>query len=188
MAKTKVVKITNPSELPTIPVEMQKLEDIKKLPKAELVKMVENFVLPLTDPEKYKEMVKSKMPELVQQMDNKEDVGTAMFESAQEMMLAVSETLRKYHGFDDDAIRAFMRNLKSNLTVVEKIEDGGLSMLSDHSMRQVVDMVEEFGVGKILQRIAQTRYKKGQAWRLGEEVQNQLEGSKVEKQLQKPRE
>lgn len=173
---------TNPSQA-----ILSKLEAVDKMTKTELQTVVKEFMLPLTEPAKYKEIVKSSMPELVQQLDNKEDLTTAMAETGQEMMLAVAETLRKYHNFSDSELTLFLKNLRDNLHIVQEIEAGGLSMLSDHSMRHIVDMVDEVGINNLLQKIAEIRYQKEHTWRNGLEHPNYLEGSKLERKLQKPR-
>lgn len=170
-----------------IPAQLKDAEALKKMSKKELLKIVEDFVMPMSQPEKYKEMVKASIPDLVKDMDNKEVMGQAMAQSGQEMMLAVVETLRKYNAFTEEDIKKFLKDLTRNLTVVEKIEEGGLSMLSDHSMRHIVDMVHELGVPEMLKRIAETRYNKETTWKTGLEHANYLEGSKIERKLQKPR-
>lgn len=159
--------------------------DFKKLSKKELLQFAEDFMLPFSHPDKYKELVKSRMPDLVKDLDNREIAGTAMAQSAQEMMLAIVETLKLYNGFTDGQIDQFLKDLKGNITVVEKIEEGGLSMLSDHSMKQIVQMVKETGVEAILQKIADVRYRKESMWKSGLEHPNILEGSKIEKRIQK---
>lgn len=170
-----------------IPAQFKDKEAFKKMPKAELVKIIEDFVMPMSDPAKYKEMVKASVPELVKDMDDKEIMGQSMMQSGEEFLLAVVETLRKYNGFTDEKLSKFLKDLQGNLTVVEKIEEGGLSMLSDHSMRHIVDMVHELGFSEMLKRIAQTRYQKERTWKSGLEYPNVLEGSKIERKLQKPR-
>lgn len=163
------------------------LPNIDKMSKKELVKAVKEFMLPMSDPTKYKEMVKSNMPELVKQLDDKETMGTAMQQSSQEIMLAIVETLKKYHNFTDEKIAVFLKDLKGNITVVKELEEGGLSMLSDHSMKHIVEMVAESGVDEVMRKIAEVRYKKESMWKSGLEHPNVLEGSNIERRLQKPR-
>lgn len=170
-----------------IPVPINNPEAFKKMSKKELLKIVEDFVMPMSDPAKYRELVKASVPELVKEMDDKEIMGTAMAQSSQEMLLAIVETLRKYSGFTEVQIKKFLQDLQGNLTVVEKIEEGGLSMLSDHSMRHIVDMVEKLGVPEMVKRISQIRYEKEKSWRVGVDTPNYLEGSKLERKMQKPR-
>ncbi len=169
-----------------VPEQISKM-DFQKMSKKQLVNAMEQFVMPMANPEKYKELVKASVPALVKEMDTKEDLGTAMKQASQEMMLAVVETLRKYNNFTDGQISQFLLDLRGNLNVVEKVEEAGLSMLSDHSMRHIVDMVHETGVDKMLAKIAETRFKKEQTWRTGLEYPNYLEGSRMERKLQKPR-
>lgn len=170
-----------------IPDTIKNIEQIKKMSKLQLVDMIEKFILPMSDPEKYKELVKSSMPELVAKIEDKETMVTSMQQSATEMVYAVAETLKKYNGFTDDQVHLFLKHLQENLTVVEKIEEGGLSMLSDHSMKHIVEMVSQLGFDEVMTRIAKTRYQKETMWKSGIDQPNYLEGSKIEKQLQKPR-
>lgn len=160
--------------------------DLKKMTKEQLVDVVEKFVMPMANPAAYKEMVKSSMPDLVKELDNKETMGQAMMQSGEEFMLAVAETLRKYNNFTDGQISQFLRDLQGNLSVVEKIEEGGLSMLSDNSMKHIVNMVKSEGVEKVLANIAKIRYEKERMWRSNLEHPQALQGSSIERQLQKP--
>lgn len=169
-----------------IPIQLKDPEALRKMSKKELVKLVEDFIMPLSQPEKYKEMVRASVPDLVKDMDTKEVMGTAMAQSSQEMLLAIVETLKKYSNFTEEDIKKFLKDLSGNLTVVEKIEEGGLSMLSDHSMRHIVAMVHELGLPEMLKRITETRYNKERTWKSGLEHANYLEGSELERNLQKP--
>jgi uncharacterized protein YPO0396 len=176
----KLVPLT--SKAPTV----QQFGDPEKMTKKELVKVVKDTLLPLTDPEKYKELVKSQLPELVRDLNSKEDMSTAMMQSMQEAMLVIVETLKKNHSFSDSEIQAFLKNVQGNVKVVKAIEEGGLSMLSDHSMKHIVNMVNETGIDQMLTKIAETRFDKESTWRTGMEHPNYLEGSKIERKLQKP--
>ena len=161
--------------------------DFKKLSKKELVKMAEDFMLPLSDPKKYQELVRSAMPEFVKEVEGKEFLGTGILESGQEFTLAVVETLKKFNNFTDEDIKKFLKDLQGNMRVVSEIEAGGLSILSDHSMSQLVTMVKEVGVEKMLQKIAEIRAQKQRMWSSGLEHPRVLEGSNIEKQIQKPK-
>ena len=147
-----------------------KAKDLKKLPKAELVRMMEAALLPLQDPEKYKELVKASMPEFVQEVENKEDAGTAMYEAGQEMMLVVFDCLRRYHDWDDEKLKKLNRELTDVLTGVKEFEDNGLSMLSIHSVGIVGDNVEELGIAGLLKKIAEVRLQKSQMAKSGIEM------------------
>lgn len=163
------------------------LGDIDGMSKKDLVKLVKDNILPLTDPEKYKEMVRSSQPEFVREMNSSEDLGTSAMQAAQEMMLAIVETLKINHHFSDEMTKKFLKNLQGNMKVVEKVEENGLSMLSDNSMKHIIEMTTNLGVAEMVGEIAKIRYQKEQTWRTGLEYPNHLEGSKIERQLQKPR-
>lgn len=184
--KNKITKIKSVEESMKPSLVPAHLNNTDGMTKTELQKVVKDFILPLSDPTKYKEMIKASMPELVRDIDNRETAGQAMMQSGQEFLLAVVETLKKFHDFSDPEISKFLKSLQGNLTVVEKIEEGGLSMLSDHSMGRVVQMVKEMGIDKILKDIAEIRYRKESTWKSGLEYPNVLENSKIARKLQKP--
>lgn len=159
--------------------------DLKKLSKKELLQFAEDFMLPFTHPDKYQELVRGAMPEFSKEVTNAETKGTSILQTGQEMMLAIVETLKLYNNFTDLEISQFLKDLRGNMHVVEKVEEAGLSMLSDHSMKQVVQMVKETGVEKILDKIAKIRYEKERMWASGIEHPNVLEGSGFERRIQK---
>lgn len=167
--------------------QIKAMGDVKKMSKAQLVKAVENFVLPLADPAKYREMIKGAMPDFVKEMDKKEDAGTVVAQSGQEMLLAFYEALERYFGFTYEMIKDLNKKMANDLKVTERLEDGGLSILSMHSMKHIGDLIQEEGVDKVLAAIAETRFKKEQTWRTGLEHPNYLEGSKIAKRLTKQR-
>lgn len=160
--------------------------DFKSMSKPELVKLAEDFILPFSNPEKYKDLIKSSMPEFVKELDDREFSGTAMQEAGQEMMLVIVETLKQSFGFKDSQIKQLLTELGGTLSVAEKVEEGGLSLLSDHSMKRIVQMVKELGVDKVLKNIADIRYQKEKTWASGLEHPQVLEGSNIAKRLQKP--
>jgi hypothetical protein len=160
--------------------------DFKKLSKKELVKIAEDFIMPFSNPTKYKQLVESQFPELVKKMDDHETRATSVMQMSQEMLLACVETLKLFHGFTETQLKKFITDLTGNLTVVKEIEEGGLSILSEHSMQTVVQMVKEVGVDKMLQKIAEIRYQKERTWKSGLEHPRVLEGSSVERRIQKP--
>lgn len=147
--------------------------------------MAEDFMMPFSEPKKYQALVRDAMPEFVKEIDDKEFIGTGILESGQEMILAIVETLKKFNNFTDEDIKKFLRDLQGNMHVVKEIEEGGLSILSDHSMSQVVQMVKETGVEKMLQKIAEVRAQKQKMWGKGIEHPRVLEGSNIEKRIQK---
>lgn len=161
--------------------------NFENLSKKELITTIKEILLPLTNPDEYKKIVQNSLPDLVKDLDNREIAGTAMQQASEEMLLAIVETLKKFNNFNDEDIKQFLKDLQGNLTVVEKIEEGGLSMLSDHSMSQVIQMVKELGADKVLMDIAEIRYQKEKTWKTGLEYSNRLEGSKIERQIQKPK-
>lgn len=160
--------------------------DFNKLSKQELVKIAEDFMLPLSNPDKYKAMVEEALPELVKKTEDREIRSTTIMQMSEEYTLAVVETLKLFYGFSDEKISEFLKDLVGNMHVVKEIEEGGLSMLSDHSMKRVVQMVKELGVTKVLDNIAEIRYKKERMWKSGLEHPQVLEGSSISRRLQKP--
>lgn len=160
--------------------------DFKKLSKDELVKIAEDFMLPFSNPDKYKELIQSNMPEFVKKMEDRELMGTGVMEAGQEMILVIVETLKQTFGFTDLQISKLLREIGGIMSVAEKVEDGGLSLLSDHSMKRIVQMTKEVGVDKMLRNIAEIRYQKEKMWASGLEHPQVLEGSSISKRLQKP--
>lgn len=161
--------------------------DFQKLSKKELIKIAEDFMMPFSQPDKYQELVRSAMPKFVQEVEGKEFIGTGILESGQEYTLAIVETLKKFNNFTDQQIKKFLKDLQGNMHVVKEVEEGGLSILSDHSMSQLVQMVKEVGVEKMLQKIAEIRVGKQKMWASGIEHPRVLEGSNLERQIQKPK-
>lgn len=88
---------------------------------------------------------------------NVEDVGTAMMQAGQEMMLGVDDVLIRYFSFDETQIKKFHDKLLPILKQTEEYERHGLSILSIHDMSIVGD-------------IAQARFIKERAGRIGIET------------------
>lgn len=156
-----------------------------KKKKLELAKLEEapTEMIPLTDPEKYKEMVKQAMPEFVREMDQKEDLGTATFEAASEFWMATVDSLRRYHNWSDEEIHQLHRELTDVLTGVKEFEDAGLSMLSLNSIKVVGDNVEGLGIKGLLSKIADLRYQKSRMIRAGMDTAKELDEKDFTKKL-----
>lgn len=73
---------------------------------------------------------------------NVEDVGTAMMQAGQEMMLAVDDVLIRYFKMTDSDIKKFHQKLIPILKGVEEYEEQGLSMLSPHDISIVGDIAQ----------------------------------------------
>ena len=157
--------------------------DLDKLSKQQLVKMVRDSILPMTNPEKYKEIIKAQLPDLVKEMDNKEDMATSIFETGQEMMLVIFDCLRRYHKFGDLELKQLNKELTDVLTGVKEFETAGLSMLSPHSVGIVGDNVEELGIGGLLQKIAEQRYIKAKMSKARLELPKMVDEKPFTKQL-----
>ena len=80
---------------PLVVANLPKAGEIENLSKEELVKVIQDSLMPLNDPEQYKELVRASIPEFVKEIETKEDVGTAMFKSAQEMNLVFIDVLKR---------------------------------------------------------------------------------------------
>lgn len=182
MSKTVIKTITkvDPNKIVT------QFSNVDKMSKKELVKAVQDFILPLSDPTKYKAMIKSAMPDLVKNLDDREVAGQAIMQSGQEFLLVILETLKQSFDFTDAQVNQLIKEVQGALTVATKVEEGGLSLLSDHSMKRIVQMIKEVGVDKMLKNIAEIRYQKETMWKAGLEHPQILEGSNIAKRLQKP--
>lgn len=86
-----------------------------------------------------------------------EDLGTAMMQAGQEMMLGVDDVLLRYFSFTEPQIKEFHEKLKLILNQTEEYERHGLNILGVHDMSIVGD-------------IAQIRYKKERTARIGLET------------------
>lgn len=88
---------------------------------------------------------------------NSEDLGTAMMQAGQEMMLGVDDVLVRYFKFNEPQIKEFHDKLKLLLNQTEEYERNGLNILGVHDMSIVGD-------------IAQIRFMKERTARLGLET------------------
>lgn len=116
---------------------------------------IQNLVL--ANPEEFKSLIKKTLPEFVKDVETIEDLGSAMLQAAQEMMLAVDDTLQRHIGLTDAQIQKFHQKLIPILKQTEEYEKNGLSILSIHDMSIVGD-------------IAQSRFIKERAGRIGLET------------------
>lgn len=136
------------------------MEKLKALSKKELLKVMEESLLPFNSPEKYKERVRSLMPAFAKEVETIEDRGTAVFEAGEEYHMVVLDCLRRYHHFTEPQIKQLHREITDVLRGVKAFETEGLSMLSPHSVEIVGDNIEDLGIGGLLDKIAQVRIHK----------------------------
>lgn len=158
-------------------------DKLNELSKKELLKVVKDAILPISNPEKYKQIVKAAMPDLVKEMDTKEDMASSIMESSQEMMMVIFDCLRRYHGWNDKDLKQLNKEITDVLTGVKEFEDAGLSMLSPHSVKIVGDNVQELGISGLLGKIAEVRYQKTRMIKAGIEVPKLVDEKPFVKQL-----
>lgn len=166
--------------------QLQITKKLHEMSKGELIKIVEATALAEVSPEKYKEKIKSLMPEFVREMDNKEDMGTAIFHANQEMLLVLFDCLRRYHGWDDVQMKQLKRELNDVLTGLKEYEEGGLSFLSVHDVTILGDKIQAEGIPGLMAGIAEAKLKKIKLTKLGMEVPIQAGAEAMSKRLQKP--
>lgn len=123
--------------------------------------------LALTNPQAFQELVLKAMPEFVTKVNNKEDVGNAMYDSAQEMMLAIEDVLIRYFEFSVNDLIKFKKNLTEILQGVKEYETHGLNILTPHSMGVVGEQHEEGSLPDIVGQLAGIRHDKHRFIRAG---------------------
>lgn len=166
--------------------QLQITKDLKQMSKGELIKIIESSALPEVSPEKYKEKIRSLMPEFVREMDNKEDLATSIYHSNQEMLLVLFDCLRRYHGWDDAQMKQLKRELNDVLTGLKEYEDQGLNFLSVHDVTILGDKIQAEGIPGLMAGIAQAKLQKIKLTKLGMEVPIQAGAEAMSKRLQKP--
>lgn len=72
----------------------------------------------------------------------KENIGTSMYESAQELILVVHFILTKHFQFTEDDLKKFTAHLELILKGVSEYEKVGFNLLSPNSIKAVADLVE----------------------------------------------
>lgn len=147
---------------------------------------VQEPTLPTLDPQKieqFKLMVKQNMPEFVAELENKEDLANSSYAMAQEMLLAVMDTLRRHHGFEEKDLKNFSQELEDLLKGVKEFETHGLNILTPHSMDVVGEKVQEIGIAGVLSEIAQTRLSKEKMARMGMEYPLAIQATPFIKKL-----
>jgi len=149
-------KLNKKEEKPQL-VDPSKLEEMSK---EDLIKVVQQALLPINDPEKYKEMVRSALPEFAKEVESTEIRGTAIFEASQQMLLVIFDCLRRYHNLSYEDLKRLNKEMTDVLRGVAEFEDAGLSMLSQHSMTIVGDNVQDLGIEALLTKIAKIREQK----------------------------
>lgn len=158
----------------------KKLVDLSR---KELLKIAESILMPINNPEQYKEMVKSNMPDFVREMNDKEDMATSIWQANQELILVLADCLRRYHRWSQLEIRQLHKELYEVLTGVKEFEDAGLSFLSPHDVATLGDKVEEVGISGLMKQIATARYNKAKIIRAGLEVPILPQANAIMKQL-----
>jgi len=71
-----------------------------------------------------------------------EDVGTAMMQTGQEMMLVVEEILIRHHGFTEEKLVQFENQLKEVLSTLGEYERKGFSILNPKDMSTIGEIAE----------------------------------------------
>lgn len=143
-------------------------------------------ILPALDPQKveqFKLMVRQNMPEFVAELENKEDLANSAYAMAQEMLLAVMDTLRRHHGFEEKDLKNFTQELEDLLRGVKEFETHGLNILTPHSMDIIGEKVQEIGIAGVLSEIAQTRLTKEKMARMGMEYPLAIQATPFIKKL-----
>lgn len=92
----------------------------------------------MTQQEFEKTMAKA-MPKWIPE---KEDVANSMFESAQEMLLAVNDILVRHFKFKEDQIKSFNKHLEDMLKGLAEYEKYGFNILSGNSVEAIGDLVQ----------------------------------------------
>lgn len=103
---------------------------------------------------KFQESVKAGMPEFIRDVETKEDLANSMFETGQELLLAVADVLIRYFDFDEGEIKDFHKKLEKILRGIEEYEKYGFNIMTPHSIAAIGDLV-------------QTRYLKNRMTRSG---------------------
>lgn len=86
-----------------------------------------------------------------------EDIGNAMYATAQEFLLVIEDALVRYHQFSEEEIKRLHEEIRPVLKGVAEYERAGLSLLSPNDIQIVGD-------------IAESRLLKEGAWRHGLET------------------
>lgn len=159
------------------------VEALKKLPKGEIIKMLEDSLLPFNNPEKYQQLVRERMPEFAREIDSIEDKGTGILEASQQMMMVVFDCLRRYHGWNIEEIKRLEQETVDVLTGVAEFEDAGLSMQSLHSVSIVGDNVQELGIGGLVEKISHLRHQKARMNRTGLDIHKAIDEKPFTKKL-----
>lgn len=71
-----------------------------------------------------------------------ESVGTAMMQSAQQVVLAIETILMRNHEMNEEQIRKMEEELRHMLVTLDQLEDRGLFVLSYDDMKHVADIAE----------------------------------------------
>lgn len=161
------------------------MKDFEKMSKEQLLEVVQTTLLPLTSPDKYKELVRSQMPEFVKELDKLEDTTTSVWQTTQEFMLILMDCLRRYHGWNEAQMKQLQRELTDVLTGAKEFEDQGLTFLSIHDTQMLGEKVEDLGIAGLMKQIAEIKHKKNMMAKIGMEPPVQVGASQMAKELSK---
>lgn len=139
--------------------------------------------LQLVDPKSIVATMEKKMPTWVKEMNNKEDMGNAVYATSTELLVAIDDILLRYYNFTEDDIKRFHKDLKDILTGVKEFEDHGLTIMTPHAMDVLGEKIGDVGIGGLLQEIANTRLLKEKMGRAGLEYPVSLAATPFIKKL-----
>ena len=133
----------------------------------------------------FKNSIMERMPEFVQKVETKEDLGNAMYETGQEFLLVIDDVLERYYNFTPEKIKAFHADIQDILKGVKEFEKAGLNILSVDSTRTVGEMHENGELFDALKELAQIRNTKNRMARTGLEYPFLPEAKAFIKKLKK---
>lgn len=114
-------------------------------------------VTKLAETDDIKQLTPQENQEFIKTLEETENLGNAMYATAQEFMLVIEDALIRYHDFSEDDIKQLHEEIKPVLGGVAEFERAGLSLLSTHDIGIVAEIV-------------QTRLIKERAWRKGQDT------------------
>lgn len=79
----------------------------------------------------------------VKNMKTIEDVGTSMYESGQQLVLAVEMILKNQFGFDEKQLKKLEKELYHVMMVTKYVEDRDLSVMSHYTMEMVANIAQK---------------------------------------------
>ena len=142
-----------------------------------------NNQLQIVDPKLIVQTMEDKMPEWVKDMNNKEDMGNAVYATSTEFLLAIDDVLIRYFKFTEQQVKEFHKELKDILTGTKEFERHGLNIMTPHSMDVIGEKIQEVGIASLLMEIADTRLLKEKMTRAGFEYPVSLQATPFMKKL-----